>query len=182
MRKILFLIATLGLFACNPNGGNDPSDPTDPQTPVFDGDFAVTFSNITQTNANFKIVPKDANFTYTCLLFHAPQVKYLSDEDVLEWMKETIDLSIQNTQGITYADFLKKGTYEGSLEAQRLKKATEYTLMVVQMNDLGEFLGKLTRASFTTLSDESTGDIDKSKGALPGLFSKLSVRLVQDAN
>ena len=192
MRKLAqwmkLLIVTLGFFACNPNGGNDPSNPTNPQNPVFDGDFAVTFSNITQTNANFKIVPKDANFTYTFMLFHAPQVKYLSDEDVLTWMKQTIDLSIQNTQGFTYADFLIKGTYEGSLEAQRLKKSTEYTLMVVQMNDQGEFPGNLTRASFTTLSDEPadptdptnpTGDIDKSKGVLPGLFSISATKKVR---
>ena len=126
-----------------------PSCKTSPNEPEKKGDFEVYVSNITQTTADYKVVPRDMEATYVINLIHS-DVASMTDEQILTDMKNSYDLLINYDSKVTgYEYFLKSGVVEGTLN--NLPKGAICTIIVVKMDSTGTFSGTLSRTVFNTL-------------------------------
>ena len=134
---VVMAAGALTLSSCNP------------VEPEKKGDFDVNVSNITQTTADYKIVPTDMEATFVIHIIHNDAAS-MTDEQIKADMKNGYDLLIMYDPKVTgYDYFLKSGTQEGTLK--QLSQGSACTIIVVKMDAAGTFSGTLSRSVFKTL-------------------------------
>lgn len=134
---VVMVAGALTLSSCNP------------VEPEKKGDFDVNVSNITQTTADYKIVPTDMEATFVIHIIHKDAAS-MTDEQIKADMKNGYDLLIMYDPKVTgYDYFLKSGTQEGTLK--QLSQGSACTIIVVKMDAAGTFSGTLSRSVFKTL-------------------------------
>ena len=144
---VVMVAGALTLSSCNPV---EPEKKGDFDVNVSNkGDFDVNVSNITQTTADYKIVPTDMEATFVIHIIHKDAAS-MTDEQIKADMKNGYDLLIKYDPKVTgYDCFLKSGTQEGTLK--QLSQGSACTIIVVKMDAAGTFSGTLSRSVFKTL-------------------------------
>ena len=143
-KKLVLIVAAVVMAA-----GALTLSSCNPAEPEKKGDFDVNVSNITQTTADYKIVPTDMEATFVIHIIHKDAAS-MTDEQIKADMKNGYDLLIMYDPKVTgYDYFLKSGTQEGTLK--QLSQGSACTIIVVKMDATGTFSGTLSRTVFKTL-------------------------------
>lgn len=143
-KKLVLIVAAVVMAA-----GALTLSSCNPVEPEKKGDFDVNVSNITQTTADYKIVPTDMEATFVIHIIHKDAAS-MTDEQIKADMKNGYDLFIMYDPKVTgYDYFLKSGTQEGTLK--QLSQGSACTIIVVKMDAAGTFSGTLSRSVFKTL-------------------------------
>lgn len=143
-KKLVLIVAAVVMAA-----GALTLSSCNPAEPEKKGDFDVNVSNITQTTADYKIVPTDMEATFVIHIIHKDAAS-MTDEQIKADMKNGYDLLIMYDPKVTgYDYFLKSGTQEGTLK--QLSQGSACTIIVVKMDAAGTFSGTLSRTVFKTL-------------------------------
>ena len=143
-KKLVLIVAAVVMAA-----GALTLSSCNPVEPEKKGDFDVNVSNITQTTADYKIVPTDMEATFVIHIIHKDAAS-MTDEQIKADMKNGYDLLIMYDPKVTGDDyFLKSGTQEGTLK--QLSQGSACTIIVVKMDAAGTFSGTLSRSVFKTL-------------------------------
>ena len=143
-KKLVLIVAAVVMAA-----GALTLSSCNPVEPEKKGDFDVNVSNITQTTADYKIVPTDMEATFVIHIIHNDAAS-MTDEQIKADMKNGYDLLIRYDPKVTgYDYFLKSGTQEGTLK--QLSPGSVCTIIVVKMDAAGTFSGTLSRSVFKTL-------------------------------
>ena len=143
-KKLVLIVAAVVMAA-----GALTLSSCNPVEPEKKGDFDVNVSNITQTTADYKIVPTDMEATFVIHIIHKDAAS-MTDEQIKADMKNGYDLLIMYNPKVTgYDYFLKSGTQEGTLK--QLSQGSACTIIVVKMDAAGTFSGTLSRSVFKTL-------------------------------
>lgn len=143
-KKLVLIVAAVVMAA-----GALTLSSCNPVEPEKKGDFDVNVSNITQTTADYKIVPTDMEATFVIHIIHKDAAS-MTDEQIKADMKNGYDLLIMYDPKVTgYDYFLKSGTQEGTLK--QLSQGSVCTIIVVKMDAAGTFSGTLSRSVFKTL-------------------------------
>ena len=143
-KKLVLIVAAVVMAA-----GALTLSSCNPVEPEKKGDFDVNVSNITQTTADYKIVPTDMEATFVIHIIHKDAAS-MTDEQIKADMKNGYDLLIMYDPKVTgYDYFLKSGTQEGTLT--QLSQGSACTIIVVKMDAAGTFSGTLSRSVFKTL-------------------------------
>ncbi len=143
-KKLVLIVAAVVMAA-----GALTLSSCNPVEPEKKGDFDVNVSNITQTTADYKIVPTDMEATFVIHIIHKDAAS-MTDEQIKADMKNGYDLLIMYDPKVTgYDYFLKSGTQEGTLK--QLSQGSACTIIVVKMDAAGTFSGTLSRSVFKTL-------------------------------
>ncbi len=143
-KKLVLIVAAVVMAA-----GALTLSSCNPVEPEKKGDFDVNVSNITQTTADYKIVPTDMEATFVIHIIHKDAAS-MTDEQIKADMKNGYDLLIMYDSKVTgYDYFLKSGTQEGTLK--QLSQGSACTIIVVKMDAAGTFSGTLSRSVFKTL-------------------------------
>ena len=143
-KKLVLIVAAVVMAA-----GALTLSSCNPVEPEKKGDFDVNVSNITQTTADYKIVPTDMEATFVIHIIHNDAAS-MTDEQIKADMKNGYDLLIMYDPKVTgYDYFLKSGTQEGTLK--QLSQGSVCTIIVVKMDAAGTFSGTLSRSVFKTL-------------------------------
>ena len=143
-KKLVLIVAAVVMAA-----GALTLSSCNPVEPEKKGDFDVNVSNITQTTADYKIVPTDMEATFVIHIIHNDAAS-MTDEQIKADMKNGYDLLIMYDPKVTgYDYFLKSGTQEGTLK--QLSQGSACTIIVVKMDAAGTFSGTLSRSVFKTL-------------------------------
>lgn len=143
-KKLVLIVAAVVMAA-----GALTLSSCNPAEPEKKGDFDVNVSNITQTTADYKIVPTDMETTFVIHIIHKDAAS-MTDEQIKADMKNGYDLLIMYDPKVTgYDYFLKSGTQEGTLK--QLSQGSACTIIVVKMDATGTFSGTLSRTVFKTL-------------------------------
>ena len=143
-KKLVLIVAAVVMAA-----GALTLSSCNPVEPEKKGDFDVNVSNITQTTADYKIVPTDMEATFVIHIIHKDAAS-MTDEQIKADMKNGYDLLILYDPKVTgYDYFLKSGTQEGTLK--QLSQGSACTIIVVKMDAAGTFSGTLSRSVFKTL-------------------------------
>ena len=143
-KKLVLIVAAVVMAA-----GALTLSSCNPVEPEKKGDFDVNVSNITQTTADYKIVPADMEATFVIHIIHKDAAS-MTDEQIKADMKNGYDLLIMYDPKVTgYDYFLKSGTQEGTLK--QLSQGSACTIIVVKMDAAGTFSGTLSRSVFKTL-------------------------------
>ena len=143
-KKLVLIVAAVVMAA-----GALTLSSCNPVEPEKKGDFDVNVSNITQTTADYKIVPTDMEATFVIHIIHEDAAS-MTDEQIKADMKNGYDLLIMYDPKVTgYDYFLKSGTQEGTLK--QLSQGSACTIIVVKMDAAGTFSGTLSRSVFKTL-------------------------------
>lgn len=143
-KKLVLIVAAVVIAA-----GALTLSSCNPVEPEKKGDFDVNVSNITQTTADYKIVPTDMEATFVIHIIHKDAAS-MTDEQIKADMKNGYDLLIMYDPKVTgYDYFLKSGTQEGTLK--QLSQGSACTIIVVKMDAAGTFSGTLSRSVFKTL-------------------------------
>lgn len=143
-KKLVLIVAAVVMAA-----GALTLSSCNPAEPEKKGDFDVNVSNITQTTADYKIVPTDMEATFVIHIIYKDAAS-MTDEHIKADMKNGYDLLIMYDPKVTgYDYFLKSGTQEGTLK--QLSQGSACTIIVVKMDATGTFSGTLSRTVFKTL-------------------------------
>jgi len=143
-KKLVLIVAAVVMAA-----GALTLSSCNPAEPEKKGDFDVNVSNITQTTADYKIVPTDMEATFVIHIIYKDAAS-MTDEQIKADMKNGYDLLIMYDPKVTgYDYFLKSGTQEGTLK--QLSQGSACTIIVVKMDAAGTFSGTLSRTVFKTL-------------------------------
>lgn len=143
-KKLVLIVAAVVMAA-----GALTLSSCNPAEPEKKGDFDVNVSNITQTTADYKIVPTDMEATFVIHIIYKDAAS-MTDEQIKADMKNGYDLLIMYDPKVTgYDYFLKSGTQEGTLK--QLSQGSACTIIVVKMDAAGTFSGTLSRSVFKTL-------------------------------
>lgn len=143
-KKLVLIVAAVVMAA-----GALTLSSCNPAEPEKKGDFDVNVSNITQTTADYKIVPTDMEATFVIHIIYKDATS-MTDEQIKADMKNGYDLLIMYDPKVTgYDYFLKSGTQEGTLK--QLSQGSACTIIVVKMDAAGTFSGTLSRSVFKTL-------------------------------
>ena len=143
-KKLVLIVAAVVMAA-----GALTLSSCNPVEPEKKGDFDVNVSNITQTTADYKIVPTDMEATFVIHIIHKDAAS-MTDKQIKADMKNGYDLLIMYDPKVTgYDYFLKSGTQEGTLK--QLSQGSACTIIVVKMDAAGTFSGTLSRSVFKTL-------------------------------
>ncbi len=143
-KKLVLIVAAVVMAA-----GALTLSSCNPAEPEKKGDFDVNVSNITQTTADYKIVPTDMEATFVIHIIYKDAAS-MTDEQIKADMKNGYDLLIMYDPKVTgYDYFLKSGTQEGTLK--QLSQGSACTIIVVKMDATGTFSGTLSRTVFKTL-------------------------------
>ena len=143
-KKLVLIVAAVVMAA-----GALTLSSCNPVEPEKKGDFDVNVSNITQTTADYKIVPTDMEATFVIHIIHKDAAS-MTDEQIKADMKNGYDLLIMYDPKVTgYDYFLKSGTQEGTLK--QLSQGSACTIIVVKMDAAGTFSGTLSRSVIKTL-------------------------------
>lgn len=143
-KKLVLIVAAVVMAA-----GALTLSSCNPAEPEKKGDFDVNVSNITQTTADYKIVPTDMEATFVIHIIYKDAAS-MTDEQIKADMKNGYDLLIMYDPKVTgYDYFMKSGTQEGTLK--QLSQGSACTIIVVKMDATGTFSGTLSRTVFKTL-------------------------------